>query len=371
MTLRMKTAGEAPRWKSLQLHHDPERHLPSPGCAGCVDRPICGKLSTATGLFDCSIHCCNRPDSCRWVCRRNRQFRQQIQEIRGLSLDNVAISLAPRPSHLPDYAPQIFHGSLRQKPVVIPAAALKLTQLFDKRTGAPRFATREALLGHFMIDDGAQIIVTGVDKDASIERWWGIGERPRRQVIDGLVAMGVAIATTPNYSLCLNWPRIGDLAAMKRILLCAAEMMAGGLPTALHVNGRTPHDFARWAETLIRLDAITHLAYEFTTGAAHGERRDQHITWLCELAARVNRPLHLIAFGDSRAVVPLKAAFAGVTWIDTTSFMKTVHRRRAARAGNGKLIWPADLTPPGAHVHGLLAHNVGESRIHHAMRTAT
>lgn len=95
MTLRMKTAGEAPRWKSRQLHHDPERHLPSPGCAGCVDRSICGKLSTATGLFDCSIHCCNRPDSCRWVCRRNRQFRQQIQEIRGLSLDNVAISLAP------------------------------------------------------------------------------------------------------------------------------------------------------------------------------------------------------------------------------------------------------------------------------------
>lgn len=370
MTLRTPAPGQAPRWKSHQLHHDAERHLPSPGCAGCVDRPICGRLSTSTGLFDCSIHCCNRPESCRWVCRRNRQFRQQIQEIRGLSLDNVAIPLAPRAPHLPGYAPQIFHGSSRQQPLVTPAAAIKLTQLFDKRTGAPRFVTREALLAHFMVDDGAQIIVTGVDKDASIERWWGIGERARRQVIDALVSMGVGIATTPNYSLCLNWPRIGDLAAMKRILLCASEMMAGGLPTALHVNGRTPRDFERWADAVERLDAITHLTYEFTTGAAQGDRRDQHITWLCELAARVNRPLHLIAFGDSRAVIPLRVAFAGVTWIDTTSFMKTVHRRRAARTGNGKLIWPADLRPPGTPVHDLLAHNVEEGRAYHAMRTA-
>lgn len=364
------THGHTPSWKPHTLHHDPARHAPSPGCARCVDRDLCGTLSTGTGLFDCSIHCCGKPNACTWVCRRNLQFRQQIQEIGGLSFDRVILARTPAAAALPGYVPQLYHGSLREAPLAAPAVAIKLAQLFDKRTGAPLVASRADLDQRFMLAPGTTVLVTGVDKDPVIERWWQIGKGARSSVIAHLAELQVAIATTPNFSLSLNWPRIGDLAAMKRILLSADEMMAGGLPTALHVNGRTPKDFERWTALVRRNDAVTHLAYEFTTGAAHGERREQHIRWLCELAASVARPLHLIVFGDCRVVVPLRRAFTGVTWIDTTSFMKTVHRRRAQRVGNGKLLWSATPTVPGSPLHDLLTHNVEESRAHFAMRTA-
>lgn len=370
MTQRSPSTNPTARWKPHQLHDDPERHLPAPGCSGCVDRPTCGTIRAATGLFDCSIHCCNQPESCAWVCRRNPRFRQQMQEIGGLSLDNVVISAAPQAPDLPIYAPQVFHASLRTDPLVTPAVAIKLIQLFDKRSGKPRYTSRAALLEHFMIADGAQIIVTGVDDDPPIERWWHIGRQARREVIAQLADMGVAIATTPNYSLSLNWPRVGDMSAMKRILLCAEEMMTGGLPTALHVNGRTPHDFARWSKVIQRIDGITHLAYEFTTGAAYGERRERHVAWLCELAANAGRPLDIIVFGDRRVVTPLSSFFARVTWIDTSSFMKTIHRKRATRSGNGKLVWIAEPTAPGQSLHELLAHNVDEGRAHFALGAA-
>jgi hypothetical protein len=189
-------------------------------------------------------------------------------------------------------------------------------------------------------------------------------------MIAHLVEMRIGLATTPNYTLSLNWPRTSDLFAMKRILLCCAEMMEGGLPAALHVNGRTPHDFERWAEVLQRNNAVTHLAYEFTTGAAHGERREQHIAWLSALAASISRPLRLVVFGDMRVVAPLKSAFAEVTWIDTSTFMKTVNRRRATRISNNRLAWPAFRTPASAPLDELLAHNATESSAYFSMRTA-
>jgi hypothetical protein len=271
---------------------------------------------------------------------------------------------------LPIYVPQVFHRSSRTHPLVTPAAAIKLTQLFDKRSGKARYTSRAALLEHFMIADGAQIIVTGVDDDPPIERWWHVGRNARREVLEQLADMGVAIATTPNYSLSLNWPRVGDMAAMKRILLCAEEMMTAGLPAALHVNGRTPHDFERWSRVIQRIDAITHLAYEFTTGAAYGERRGRHVAWLCELAANAGRPLDIIVFGDRRVVAPLSSAFARVAWVDTSSFMKTIKRKRATRSGNGKLIWMDEPTAPGQSLHELLAHNVDEGRAHFALGAA-
>ncbi len=173
-----------------------------------------------------------------------------------------------------------------------------------------------------------------------------------------------------SFSLELAAP-FDDEAAMKRILFCyTEEMMTGGLPTALHVNGRTPHDFTRWSTVIQRIDAITHLAYEFTTGAAYGERRERHVTWLCDLAANAGRPLDIIVFGDRRVVAPLSSAFARVTWVDTTSFMKTIHRKRATRSGNGKLVWMSEPTAPGQSLHELLAHNVDEGRAHFALGAA-
>src|SRR5262245_5208637 len=91
MTQRPPSTSPTAGWKPHHLHDKPEVYMPAPGCAGCVDREICGTISSATGLLDCSIHCCRQPASCTWVCRRNLQFRQRIQEIGGLSLERVVV----------------------------------------------------------------------------------------------------------------------------------------------------------------------------------------------------------------------------------------------------------------------------------------
>lgn len=281
-------------WKARALHHDAEHFLRAPGCHGCIDRAICGGLHTATRLLDCTEHCCGKPDSCDWVCRRNPRFKTYMQAIGGLSLDNIRLTGAALPvAPLPPLVPLVYHSSRRATPLEIPAAAIKLAQLFDKRTGAPRFTTRAELSRRFALSPPTTLIVSGVDKDPVIERRWAIGQPQRLAVIEAMKAMGVAIVTSPNFTLSVNWPRTGDMAAMKRIARVYAGFMNAGLPATLHAHGRADTDLKRWAALLQRLEAITWLSYEFSTGAAYGERRDRHIAWLKRLAASRLHPTHL------------------------------------------------------------------------------
>jgi hypothetical protein len=237
-----------------------------------------------------------------------------MQAIGGLSLDNIRLTGPALPvAPLPPVVPLIYHRSRRAAPLEIPAAAIKLAQLFDKRTSAPRFTTREDLCRHFALSPSAALLVSGVDKDPVIERWWGIGLRQRLAVIKAMKAIGVALVTSPNFSLCVDWPRTGDMAAMERIARVYAEFVNAGLPATLHAHGRTDTDFERWAALLRRLGPIEYLSYEFSTGAAYGERRDRHLAWLKGLASSVTRPLHLVVYGATAVVPELIPAVASVT----------------------------------------------------------
>lgn len=370
MTDIQTVSQEAMPWKARALHHDAKRFLPAPGCSNCIDRRICGGLNTHTRLLDCMELCCGKPDSCTWVCRRNGWFKSHMQEIGGLGLENISVTGTPALPELPAILPLIYHGYGRAKPLASPAAAVKLAQMFDKRTGAPRFSSREELCRSFGIAISSSIVVSGVDKDAIIERWWGIGRPARLRVIEAMRTMGIALVTAPNFSLCVDWPRYGDMAAMKRIGKAYAEIMNSGVAASLHVNGRTDTDFERWAALLQRIEGISHVSYEFSTGAAHGHRRAQHIGWLTGMARNIDRPLHLVVYGDSSVVGDLTPAFASVVLIETSSFMKTIHRRRAVRLGNGDLDWPARTTAAKVDLSDLLQSNVEEMRAFHAMKIA-
>jgi hypothetical protein len=356
-------------WKARALHDDAERFLRAPGCNSCIDRALCGGIHPAIRLLDCTEHCCGKPDSCTWVCRRNPHFKRHMQAIGGLSLDNIRLAgPALAVATLPPVVPLIYHRSRRATPLEIPAAAIKLAQLFDRRTGAPRFVTREELFQRFALAPTTTLVVSGVDKDPVIERWWGIGQPQRLAVIEAMKAIGVAIVTSPNFSLCVDWPRTGDMAAMKRIARVYAEFMNAGLPATLHAHGRTDTDFARWATLLQRLEAIEYLSYEFSTGAAYGERRDWHIAWLKGLAGSVARPLHLVVYG-ARAVVPeLTPAFATVTLIETTSFIKAVHRQVPVRDEKGNLSWSTRPTGPEDDLTNRLRDIIDETSAVHALK---
>ena len=104
---------------------------------------------------------------------------------------------------------------------------------------------------------------------------------------------------------------------MKRILLAWTEMASAGLATALHINGRTEHDYLRWGDLIAERSEIEILAFEFASGCGWGERIDWHVTQLCGLANRVGTSACDYHSRRRRKLEDLRQHFAQVTLIET------------------------------------------------------
>ena len=339
------------------------------GCPTCPQFDLCGGLHVQTNAFDCSDYCCRRPAGCTKVCRfRGAVFADHAREIRGFDLANVARAPQIAPPTLPRVVPVLFHEGLRQERLAQPVLALSLYALIAKKDGVVRFSSRAELAAAFGFGEDATVVLTGTDQDPPLERWWSYGAERRAQTIAQLHDLGIALVTTPNYSLFANVPRWDDLHSIKRIAEVHTEFVAGGLPTALHVNGRTERDFERWADYLRQRPEITHLAYEFGTGAGRAERMPQHVEWLSGLAGRTGRPLTLVVRGGIDMLSVLANRFDHLVYLDTSSFMKTMHRQRAEMSGNANLRWIASPTRRGASLKPLFDHNA--RAIHDMVRLA-
>ena len=342
-----------------QLWHDGAKNTFGLGCTRCRERELCGGLQIKPPFYDClQQFCCRKPETCDRVCRNHPDFADRFREIGTFDFHTVPRNPVLDTHKLPHVIPVIFHGTGRTIPINPKAVALSLYQIFDRRTGVPRFTEHTALCEAFVIEPGTPIVLTGIARDAPIERWWGICEKRRRAIIRTLKVIGVELVTTPNYSLFVDRPRWDDLHAMKRITIVHEEFLSEGMPTGLHVNGRTETDFHRWTKFIDARPEITHLAYEFTTGTGRSERYKQHAAWLATIAKNVRRPLHLVVRGSIKVLPVLSDAFAHISFLETSSFMKTVKRQRAYIKENASLGWQASPTTPGAPLDALLAHNI-------------
>lgn len=335
------------------------------GCLTCVDRTICGGAHKTAGFFDCNDYCrCTDKATCDLVCRaKSAEYVARLREVGGLDL--IAAPRAPEimVEPLPCMVPFIEHNSARRSALNFPIVAIPLYKLIDLGSGALRYSDREALAKQFGIDASARLVVSGVGRDRKIERFWELANRP--ELLSQLHQLGVALITPPNYSVLTDVPRTDNLHAMKRILLCFAEMAQAGLPTALHVNARTERDYGRWAEVIAARNEVQWLAVEFATGAGRGSRIDWHVAQLRKLAAEVDRPLRLILRGGNRVLESLRLSFQAVTMIDTDAFNRTRSRREAEFTPEGKLVWRSHPTPKGEAIDGLLQHNVAILHSHH------
>lgn len=345
--------------RERRLCHD-QAQMAGLGCGACRERGLCGGLQVRTSFYDCLLYCCGHPENCDRVCRNHPDFADRVREVGTFDLETVPRAPVLAAPALPSMVPVVFHGNGRRKPVGSDTVALPLYRTFDRPTGAPRFGDHAALCTAFGIGAGTTIILSGTDRDAPLERWWGLGEAKRRGIIRALKAAGVGLVTTPNYSLFTDRPRWDDLHAIMRIAIVHGEFLREGMPAALHVNGRTETDFQRWTAYVAARPEITHLAYEFTTGTGWAGRREQHAGWLAGLATSVDRPLHLIMRGGAEMLPLLSAVFARVSLLETSIFMKTVMRQRACRKGNAGLSWQASPTAAGAPLDDLLAGNLAE-----------
>ena len=343
--------------RERRLWHDTDFHTPCLGCPQCPDLAACGGLQLQAPLYNCLGFCCQDPQDCDTVCRNNpEKFAQRVREVGGFSLDNVPRnSVLPVPP-LPALVPLLYHGSRRTAAFKASAVCLPLYSVIERHNGEARYASADALARAFAIQPGVPVILSGTASDAPLERWWSLGPQ-RRERIRALRRLGIALLTSPNYSLFVDQPRWDDLHSIKRIALVHEEFLSEGLPAALHVNARTQKDWERLQEFVAARPEITHVAFEFGTGAGWAQRAPWHVDKLARLAAGVGRPLHLILRGGSRLLPGLARAFADVTLIETSVFMKTQTRQRAFLSAPGILGWRRSPTKKGESIDALLQEN--------------
>ena len=344
--------------KPQKLWDDPSRHTQSLGCPTCQERDRCGGVHTDAGILDCRDLCtCADKSKCDMVCRFNRRlFVARMREVGGLDFHTAPRTSANGVPTMPMIVPFVDHRYGRAAVLDEPTVALSLYKLVNFATGKLRVTSRAELAARFLIPEAVQVIVSGVDKDLRIERLWN--SKDRGSLLSSLNELGITLATTPNYSVLTDVPRTDNLHAMKRILLAWTEMASAGIATALHVNGRTKHDYIRWSDLIAERPEIQILAFEFATGCGRAERIDWHVNELRGLAQRVGRPLTIVVRGGGRKLEELRQNFAHVTLVETEAFARTLRRRRAYLTEAGRLKWAKHATPVGAPIDDLLAHNV-------------
>lgn len=325
------------------------------GCIDCPNLRQCGGQTISGAGFNCLDHCCHRPETCQVVCLNAKIFAERVREVGGLDLDTPRAAPVSSPIGTP-YVPLIFHGSARVSHFDAPVIGIPLYRFFDRNADC-RFATRRDVADAFKINPAAQLLLTGVAQDHEVERWWKLETKGRIKAISNLRRLGIAMVTTPNFSVMVDRPRWDDLHSIKRIAEVYHELVSEGQATALHVNGRTRHDFSRWAEYVAAHPEVTHLAYEFTTGAKSSERMLQHAEWLTELAKASGRRLGLILRGGTLVTAQLSAHF-DVTFIDSSPFEKAMHRLIASLDENGQRNWLKRPTSTGEPIDALFAENV-------------
>jgi hypothetical protein len=330
------------------------------GCPSCPHYSVCGGLSIKDSAFDCFDFCCGNPNSCTRMCRNNpTRFVAQAREIGGYRFDHIPRTSARDYQLNDEIVPMIYHGSTRSTPLAGSTFALRLSDLVNFRKGRIRFHSRSELCDAYKINSSSEIILSGVDHDHRIEAWWSLGDK-RSKIIESFIDLGIRLVTAPNYSVLLDNPRTDDLYAMSRIAIVFAEFQQVGLACALHPNGRTMRDFERWTDFIVSRPEISALAYEFITGPGSKFRQQFHLDRLADLARAAERKIDIIVRGDPNVIPFLRKHFYRVIYIDTTAFMKTIHRQRAERAANDLLHWSSAPTVIGDTVDTLMKNNIDE-----------
>lgn len=332
------------------------------GCGPCPELGRCGGLHQQFKTFNCMDECCHDPANCTAMCPDNpTMFIARMREINDLDFNNISRAAKVTTALLPAYAPHFYHGSSRGERLATDVAALPLHVLYKRRDGSAKFATRTELAAAFGIHENTKIVLVGSGHDASIEAWWKLSEK-RQPLLAMIADHGYELVTGPNYSLFTNQLRWDDMHSMKRIAITQQEFAAAGVPCALHLNGRTPRDYERWANYLRERDEITHVVFEFGTVWRWPLRREFHLQHLIHVANAVGRPLHMTMIGGMEAVPALAQAYAKLTVVDAVPFLKAVKRQKLTEGNDLKLRSHPAPTGQGEPIGPLLAHNVDVSR---------
>jgi hypothetical protein len=182
---------------------------------------------------------------------RCQELEPWLQALSGLALD---MPLAPQPQFdLPPFLPQLLNGL--EVPSVLarePAVAVGIAKALTPRGRVSRRAIPEPYATHSLraqwgIGEGSQLICIGNYLDPYLERLW---QTQRRQnVWSRLRSLGFDSATSLNFSIYLDRPRMEHLINIKRTWLSVQRMQETSSLTPIpHLQWGTTQDLERQLE---------------------------------------------------------------------------------------------------------------------------
>jgi hypothetical protein len=321
---------------------------PALGCPQCPDFGRCGGLRIEAAAMDCTAFCdCETPESCDRACRKNPHFVERCLEVDSLDLLALPSSGSTTVPLLYGHAPLVYHGSSRQSPCTSAIVAVPLFALF-RRTGEPKFSTRNALLEHFKVSSDACIVASGTDRDGPLERWWEMSHELKQRIFDNLRTLEIALITSPNYSVFNNVPYWDNEHNQKRGALSWTEFMAAGVPAALHLNCHRDYDYRRYGMLLRGRPDIQVISVEFGTGMGHPSRVNFHLEQLSKLARELGRPIGIVVRGGLALLPAIASAYSSVLFVDTEPFVKTLRRQRGVLDNDVRVQWRSEPTEESA-----------------------
>lgn len=338
--------------KSLLILDDKPLAL---GCAGCPDLAVCGGLTIDEGVLSCMDFCnCTDPAKCPHVCPSGdaQRYRDAVLEVGGWEL---SVPRCPRAAEtrLPSHIPLIHSKSSRANPVVVDTAAVQLHELFDNRTGKPRYWSSDEICDSFLIVRGTKLVISGVSTDQPIENFWGKGIDAG--CVEAIASIAPSLVTVPNFSLFANVPRTNDLYNMKRQIMTWRRFAEAGVDAALHLNARSSTDYRRLADFLYAHPEIGSVSFEFATGARANDNRRRHIEHLSRVGDKVGGRLRIVVRGGICELGTLARHYRQVAFVDTDC----THRSRARMKCNPEGRQPTEtITFKGQDLDELLQENI-------------
>jgi len=343
----------------LSLLHNGSKNPVCMGCPVCPDFKVCGGLNVKKSLFDCSELCqCSTNEernSCELACPNNPpKFVARYHEVSGWELKDDQGPFTPIPV-FPEMVPLIKDKSCRKQLFYGDTVALRLDQLFSKKTGEFKFKTRHEINERFGLAPSTRILISSVSFDECLERFWDKGRRAG--LVEQIASINPELMTVPNFSLFSDVPRQENLYNMKRIVKCWSELAKIQIPCAIHLNARTDRDWERWIDFLNNHPEITAVSFEFTSGAK-GSRGQWYQQKLLDMASRVMSSLTLILRGGTRHLEPLSKGFDQIVFVYAKPYVATMNRQRFVWEPGKPLAWKTDITPKGQPLDELFSHNV-------------
>jgi Domain of unknown function (DUF4417) len=336
---------------------------PMLGCGSCLDRKLCGGLQVTPGgaaAMDCMSLCrCTDPEKCDVVCTAApKRFLRRVREVDGLDFSVIPVARPHRLPKLPSMVTLVEGDAVKEGIARVPHhVAVPLSMAVTDSGKLTRAKTKAELQNTFGIVPGDGWILTGVERDSYVERMWRMPSP--RKVYEGMHKAGVVFATTPNFSTIADVPRHDNLHAMMRIAWSWFEMVEAGLPTALHINGRTDFDFVRWADFAKRQQNLKAIAFEFLTGAepkADGQRYVERLKLFVRESGRDD--LLLVLRGGLQWLPELRPYFGQTLAIDSGAYFKTVYRQRLVVASDGRTKYQSHKTKNASEMRALFHHNL-------------